>query len=272
MIPLGLLQGNSPSFHLFRNFVPDGAGGHLNSRGRRTAAELEVVMGTNILCQSQGIRFVDSRRSLNLSLLSSVKRGLRRSSYSVGVRGFGVSCAMKSYKLSELAQTEVNGLKARPRIDFSSIFGVVNPIIDDVHSRGDAAVKEYTAKFDKVELDTIIDDVSSLPDPVLEERVKEAFDVAYDNIYAFHLAQKSHEQAVENMMGVRCKRVARCIGSVGLYVPGGTAVLPSTALMLAIPAQIAGCKTVVLATPPSRDGSICKVDPFPVPFKMNILP
>ncbi|KAG0547316.1 hypothetical protein BDA96_01G069200 [Sorghum bicolor] len=60
------------------------------------------------------------------------------------------------------------------------------------------------------------------------------------------------------MKGVRCKRITRCIGSVGLYVPGGTAVLPSTALMLAVPAQIAGCKTIVLATPPSRDGSICK--------------
>ncbi|KAF5754979.1 putative histidinol dehydrogenase [Helianthus annuus] len=60
------------------------------------------------------------------------------------------------------------------------------------------------------------------------------------------------------MKGVRCKRVARSIASVGLYVPGGTAVLPSTALMLAVPAQIAGCKTIVLATPPSSDGSICK--------------
>jgi histidinol dehydrogenase len=88
--------------------------------------------------------------------------------------------------------------------------------------------------------------------------VKEAFDVAYDNIYAFHVSQKLPEKTVENMKGVRCKRITRCIGSVGLYVPGGTAVLPSTALMLAVPAQIAGCKTVVLATPPSRDGSICK--------------
>ncbi|OUZ99376.1 Histidinol dehydrogenase [Macleaya cordata] len=92
----------------------------------------------------------------------------------------------------------------------------------------------------------------------LDPAVKEAFDVAYNNIYAFHVAQKAAEVKVENMKGVRCKRVARCIASVGLYVPGGTAVLPSTALMLAVPAQIAGCKTVVLATPPGRDGSICK--------------
>ncbi|GJZ89362.1 histidinol dehydrogenase, chloroplastic isoform X1 [Tanacetum coccineum] len=205
-----------------------------------------------------------------------------------------VTCAMKSYKLSDLTPTEVDNLKARPRIDFSSIFSTVQPIVDDVRNRGDAAVKEsvlifssvftfimvnnglafieyycsiqmmfdvfcsYTLRFDKVELEKIIENVSDLPDPELDEAVRESFDVAYSNIYAFHAAQKPVEKVVENMEGVRCKRVARSISSVGLYVPGGTAVLPSTALMLAIPAQIAGCKTVVLATPPSSDGSICK--------------
>ncbi|KAK9743292.1 hypothetical protein RND81_03G229800 [Saponaria officinalis] len=170
----------------------------------------------------------------------------------------GVNCAMKSYKLSELTFSEVDKLKARPRIDFSSIFDVVQPIVDDVRTRGDDAVIEFTSKFDKVQLDQVVEEVADLPDPELEPHIKEAFDVAYDNIYAFHLAQKSEGNVVENMKGVRCKRVARSIGSVGIYVPGGTAVLPSTALMLSIPAKIAGCKTVVLATPPSKDGSICK--------------
>ncbi|CAN1839060.1 Histidinol dehydrogenase, chloroplastic [Linum perenne] len=165
-------------------------------------------------------------------------------------------CAMKSYRLSDLSPVEVEGLKARPRIDFTSIFSVVNPIVDDVRTGGDAAVKEYTAKFDKVNLDSVVMNVSELPTPELDANVREAFDVAYDNIYAFHLAQKSSETNVENMKGVRCKRVARSIRSVGLYVPGGTAVLPSTALMLSVPAQIAGCQTVVLATPPSQDGSV----------------
>ncbi|KAE7997433.1 hypothetical protein FH972_002071 [Carpinus fangiana] len=169
-----------------------------------------------------------------------------------------IKCSMKSYKLSELTQTEVERLKARPRIDFSSIFITVQPIVDDVQKRGDAAVKDYTAKFDKVELEKIVENVSELPDPMLDPAIREAFDVAYDNIYAFHVAQKSVEKNVENMKGVKCKRVARSISSVGLYVPGGTAVLPSTALMLSVPAQIAGCKTVVLATPPSHDGNICK--------------
>ncbi|KAB1995225.1 hypothetical protein ES319_D13G147300v1 [Gossypium barbadense] len=169
-----------------------------------------------------------------------------------------IRCAMKSYKLSELSHVEVESLKARPRIDFSSIFSVIQPIVDDVRSRGDAAVRVYTEKFDKVKLEKIVENVSELPYPELDPTIKEAFDVAYDNIYAFHLAQKSVEKSVENMKGVRCKRVARSIGSVGLYVPGGTAVLPSTALMLSVPAQIAGCKTVVLATPPGQDGNICK--------------
>ncbi|KAG8390045.1 hypothetical protein BUALT_Bualt01G0042400 [Buddleja alternifolia] len=199
------------------------------------------------------------------------------------------NCSMKSYKLSDLSRTEVDSLKARPRIDFSSIFSVVQPIVDDIRSRGDAAVKEsvfrystlilyhfvmsdkcgktlyhlkpisnYTMRFDKVELDSIVENVNDLPDPVLDPVVQEAFDVAYDNIFAFHFAQKPVEKVVENMKGVRCKRVARGISSVGLYVPGGTAVLPSTALMLSVPAQIAGCKTIVLATPPDQKGSICK--------------
>ncbi|KAL4567461.1 hypothetical protein LXL04_023045 [Taraxacum kok-saghyz] len=103
----------------------------------------------------------------------------------------------------------------------------VQPIVDDVCNRGDAAVKDYTSRFDKVELKKIIENVNELPDP--------EFDVA--------------QKPVENMKGVS-------ISSVGLYVPGGTVVLPSTALMLSV--QSAGCKTIVLATPPSSDGSICK--------------
>ncbi|KAG0496267.1 hypothetical protein HPP92_000958 [Vanilla planifolia] len=173
-------------------------------------------------------------------------------------RPITIRCAMKSYRLSDLNDTEVHKLKARPRIDFTSIFSVVKPIVDDVQTRGDAAVVEYTAKFDHVTLEKIVEHVSDIPDPKIDPAVREAFDVAYNNIYAFHAAQKVSERGVETMMGVKCKRVARCISSVGLYVPGGTAVLPSTALMLAVPAQIAGCKTIVLATPPSTDGSICK--------------
>ncbi|CAN6297552.1 unnamed protein product [Urochloa humidicola] len=204
----------------------------------RTPPAPAPVVGSAGFCFGSGLRFA------SLRVLKS--------------RGLVASSAMKSYRLSELSDAEVSSLKARPRIDFSSIFGTVNPIVEDVRVRGDAAVKDYTEKFDKVTLDDVVVRVSDLPEAELDPAVKQAFDVAYDNIYAFHVSQKLPEKTVENMKGVRCKRITRCIGSVGLYVPGGTAVLPSTALMLAVPAQIAGCKTIVLATPPSRDGSICK--------------
>ncbi|KAF8031949.1 hypothetical protein BT93_D0994 [Corymbia citriodora subsp. variegata] len=228
-----------------------------NLRRRRSH---QVVMDRQFLYCNRSVYLAKLLPTTQLRVFSStVIKGRRRncSIASAFIRS-SVNCSMKSYKLSELTHGEVNSLKARPRIDFSKIFGVVNPIVNDIHSRGDAAVKEYTARFDKVELEKIVQNVSDLPDPELDATVREAFDVAYDNIYAFHLAQKSPEKSIENMKGVRCKRVARSIGSVGLYVPGGTAVLPSTALMLAVPAQIAGCRTVVLATPPSQDGSICK--------------
>ncbi|EXB96861.1 Histidinol dehydrogenase [Morus notabilis] len=119
---------------------------------------------------------------------------------------------------------EVECLKARPRIDFSSIFIAVNPIVEDVRRRGEVAVKEYTAKFDKIVLDRTVVSVSELHDPELDPVIKEAFDVAYNNIYALSFGSES----------VKCKRVARSIASVSLYVPGGTAVLLSTALMLAV--------------------------------------
>ncbi|MCO5573840.1 hypothetical protein L7F22_027615 [Adiantum nelumboides] len=165
---------------------------------------------------------------------------------------------MKTYKLSELNDAELRGLRERPRIDFSSIFKIVNPIVEDVRSQGDSAVIDYTTRFDGVKMDTVLELVADLPDPKLDADVKAAFDVAYNNIYAFHAAQKrTHELSVETMPGVKCRRLARAISAVGLYVPGGTAVLPSTALMLAVPAQIAGCKTVIIATPPRKDGSIC---------------
>ena len=99
--------------------------------------------------------------------------------------------------------------------------------------------------------------MADIPWPELPEQTKESFDVAFENILAFHTAQLgTADLEVETMPGVVCRRVARPIGAVGLYVPGGTAILPSTALMLSVPAKVAGCKTVVLATPPRQDGTI----------------
>ncbi|KAI8546070.1 hypothetical protein RHMOL_Rhmol07G0087600 [Rhododendron molle] len=196
---------------------------------------MKVLMDCQRLSFNWNKCFCQSLRTSPIQIVGGRRDIQCRVSYlRAGSSHTAIKCSMKSYKLSELTQAQVNSLKARPRIDFSSIFNLVNPIVDDVRCRGDAAVKDYTTKFDKVEFEKIVENVSELPDPELDAVVREAFDVAYDNIYAFHAAQKSAEISVENMKGVKCKRVSRGIPSVGLYVPGGTAVLPSTALMLAV--------------------------------------
>jgi len=168
----------------------------------------------------------------------------------------GVS--MKTYDYAKLSEAERVAVCERPRIDVSSIMAIVGPICENVQKRGDAALKEYTAKFDGVNIDNCVMKIEDIPMPTLDPEVQAAFDVAYDNIHKFHMAQKQQAPlVVETMPGVVCRRVSRPVAAVGLYVPGGTAVLPSTALMLAIPAKIAGCTTMVLATPPMKDGSIC---------------
>ena len=165
---------------------------------------------------------------------------------------------MQAYEAGALGQEALAGLLARPRIDFGSILDIVSPIVEGVRTEGDAAVRAYTSKYDKVALEDVCVPIGALPDPSsqLAKEVTDAFDVAYENIKAFHEAQKASEVCVETMPGVTCRRVSRPIGAVGLYVPSGTAVLPSTALMLAVPASIAKCSTIVLAPPPRPDGTI----------------
>ena len=167
------------------------------------------------------------------------------------------SMMLKTYDINELNQAEKESISTRPRIDFESIQAIVGPIVDDVKERGDQAVKDLTAKFDKCELDETCVRLEDVPWPEgIPKSVTDAFDVAYENVKVFHEAQMQAELKVETMPGVTCRRVSRAIGAVGLYVPGGTAVLPSTALMLAVPAKVAGSKTIVLATPPRKDASI----------------
>jgi len=167
------------------------------------------------------------------------------------------SPGIRKYDFNKLSEEEKSALLQRPRVDFTSILALVAPIVENVAERGDEAVSEYTKKFDGVELSQVVVPIDEFDEPVLAEDVKTAFDVAYENIKAFHMAQKdvSHIE-VSTMPGVTCRRVSRPIDAVGLYVPGGTAILPSTALMLAVPGQIAGCETMVLATPPRKDGTI----------------
>lgn len=162
---------------------------------------------------------------------------------------------MKRYNYKELSKQQIKNLMRRPKIDFASIFQIVQPIIDDIESDGDAALRSYTKKFDGVDLDSFLVDPKSI-EINLHEDIKKAIDIAFDNIFRFHRAQRTMKLDVETMPGVRCSRVTKAIQRVGLYVPGGTAVLPSTAMMLAVPAMIAGCEQILLATPPKKDGSI----------------
>ncbi|KAI9885864.1 MAG: imidazoleglycerol-phosphate dehydratase [Watsoniomyces obsoletus] len=167
---------------------------------------------------------------------------------------------MKRYSTSIASTDEIQQALQRPsQKSTESIMGIVGPIISAVRERGDSALLEYTHKFEKAT--SLTSPVLRAPFPAslrqLSQETVEAIDTSFANIHKFHLAQK--EQApleVETMPGVVCSRFSRPIERVGLYIPGGTAVLPSTALMLGVPALVAGCKQIVLASPPRSDGSI----------------
>jgi histidinol dehydrogenase len=162
---------------------------------------------------------------------------------------------MKTYTYADLSSAELKKLVKRPKIDFKSIFETVQPILDKVEREGDSAVQHFTKKFDGVDINPISFNPKGV-EVSFSPKVKEAIDTAFDNIFRFHKAQLPQPLTVETMPGVRCMKVARPIERVGLYVPGGTAILPSTAMMLTIPALLAGCKTKVLATPPRKDGTV----------------
>ena len=150
-------------------------------------------------------------------------------------------------------------LKRPSQRSTDKIMGIVSPIIKDIQARGDRALLEYTHKFEKAVSLTF--PVLKAPFPKelmsLPPETIQAIDISYNNIRKFHAAQREDKPLeVETMPGVVCSRFSRPIESVGLYVPGGTAVLPSTALMLGVPAMVAGCRRIVLASPPRSDGSI----------------
>ena len=165
---------------------------------------------------------------------------------------------MRKYTASSLSPSERAQLLRRPVLKFNTMIAKVRPIVEYVRTLGDTALLELTAKFDKAHLESTVIFPPFPPETrQLDDAVRAAIDVAYANIRKFHEAQTSADTlVVETMPGVICSRFARPIARVGLYVPGGTAILPSTALMLGIPAQVAGCKEIVLATPPRPDGTI----------------
>lgn len=149
-------------------------------------------------------------------------------------------------------------LLARPVIENDFLESSVRNIINRVIKSGDEALFQFTKQFDKASLTSMLVTSEEMNQAISEisEPLKTAIDQAFHNIEKFHAQQKRSVETVETMPGVTCWRKALPIDNVGLYIPGGTAPLFSTVLMLGIPAQIAGCKEVVLCTPPSASGAI----------------
>ncbi len=155
-------------------------------------------------------------------------------------------------------QTEWAKILTRPTFDNSTLFQTVQNVLNDIKTNGDKAVKEYELKFDKVQLSSlqVTEDEISEAGKQIPEELKSAILLAKSNIEKFHSAQKHELPKIETMPGVTCWQKAVAIDKVGLYIPGGTAPLFSTVLMLAIPAKIAGCKEIVLCSPPNKEGKI----------------
>ena len=163
---------------------------------------------------------------------------------------------MKKVQLINISDTEYKQLLKRPAINFDKVYDSVKEILANVKREGDSAVLNYCKKFDSFVGDILLIGQSEIAES--EEKVlpavKGAIETAAENILKFHKEQLSEPYKIETMPGVKCSREYRPIESVGLYIPGGTAVLPSTMLMLGLPAKIAGCKRIVACTPVGNEG------------------
>ncbi|MCF2597535.1 histidinol dehydrogenase [Phocaeicola barnesiae] len=156
------------------------------------------------------------------------------------------------------ARSQWNDLLRRPTLNTATLRETVLEVLERVRTEGDKAVIEYEEKFDHVHLDslTVSEEEFAEAEKAVSIELKAAIMLAFNNIKKFHEAQKFESKPVNTLPGVTCWQKAVAIEKVGLYVPGGTAPLFSTVLMLATPAQIAGCKEIVLCTPPNREGKI----------------
>ena len=146
----------------------------------------------------------------------------------------------------------------RPEINSADLSSIVNGILENVKINGDSAIRSYAEKFDGVSLKNFLtsEQEISVSKKQVSQELKSAIQLAKKNIECFHKGQKESINRIETSDGVECWRESRAIEKVGLYIPGGTAPLFSTVLMLGIPAKLAGCAEIVLCTPPAKDGSV----------------
>ncbi len=165
---------------------------------------------------------------------------------------------LKTYAYQDLDAQAIQALVNRNTDPNHAIQDSVLQIIEEVKQHGDVALKSFAQKFDKVELEQLYLDaaeIEALASSISRDQMR-ALEIAFQNIYKFHQTQVRRERTVETMPGVSCWRELRPIEKVGLYIPGGSAVLPSTLLMLGIPARIAGCREIVVCSPPQNNGKI----------------
>ena len=146
----------------------------------------------------------------------------------------------------------------RPRLDLTKLNETVSKVLTDVRQRGDEAVKEYEQKFDHAMLDSLAVTEAEMveAEELVSDDLRDAIILAHHNIKVFHVSQRFVGQKVKTQEGVTCWQKSVAIERVGLYIPGGTAPLFSTVLMLATPAKIAGCQEIVLCTPPNKEGKV----------------
>lgn len=146
----------------------------------------------------------------------------------------------------------------RPTIDLSKLNKIVNHVFDEIKNNGDVAIKKYTLEFDKVEMNELSVSKKQISESEknISKKLVKAIRQAKSNIEKFHASQKEKVKRIETTKGIQCWRDSRAIEKVGIYIPGGSAPLFSTVLMLGIPAKIAGCKEIVLCTPPDKNGDI----------------
>jgi histidinol dehydrogenase len=147
---------------------------------------------------------------------------------------------------------------ARPRLDLTKLNETVSTVLNDIRQRGDEAIREYELKFDKAILSNlaVTEQEMDEAEKLVSDELRDAIILAHHNIKVFHISQRFVGQKVKTQEGVTCWQKSVAIERVGLYIPGGTAPLFSTVLMLATPAKIAGCKEIVLCTPPNQEGKV----------------
>ncbi|ORX63622.1 hypothetical protein BCR32DRAFT_298374 [Anaeromyces robustus] len=224
-----------------------------NEKDKIASEAADVIFFTLAKCIANGVTLSDIENHLDRRSKKIAKRTV-----AADEEEKKLDFSLRAFDSETITAEQRKALEKRPIFSSANISNLVNPIIENVRKNGDKAIKELTEKFDGVKLDSVVIEGPFTETPAeLSKEVIDSIDLAFDNLVKFHKAQLEPKPLqVETCPGVNCSRYVRSIEKVGLYVPGGTAVLPSTTMHLGVPALVAGCSEIILATPPRKDGSI----------------